>query len=384
MKYLPYSRQCLDAADLAAVKNVLQSGWITQGPTITAFENQIARYCDARYAVAVSSGTAALHLAGLAIGLKKGDQAITTPITFLASANCALYAGAKPVFADVEPLSTNISPEDIEKKINRMTRAIIPVHFAGLPCDMERISQIARKHRLTVIEDGCHALGAKYQTRGQWVKVGSSRHSALTVLSFHPVKAITTGEGGVITTNDQKLYKKLLVLRNHGMCKDRKTAQVGPWYYEMRELGFNYRITDLQCALGITQLRKLDKFIARRRAIVQQYHEAFRQLPHVVLPQESEKQLSAYHLYVMQIDFKKIRTTRKKFVEKLYQQGVGTQVHYIPIYRQPYYRKRFHVDPARYPQAETYYERCLSIPLYPTLTDADVKHVISTIKTLMR
>lgn len=383
MKILPYSRQYLDSADTKAVLQVLKSGWLTQGPAVAKFESKIAKYCGASYAVAVSSGTAALHLACLAAGLKKRDEVITSPITFLASANCALYVGVKPVFADIEPATANVSPDDILKRIHKNTRAIIPVHFSGLPCDMGNISQIAKKHHLMVIEDACHALGAKYQYRGQWIKVGSCRHSDMTVFSFHPVKAITTGEGGVITTNHKKLYERLLALRTHGMVKDKKTAQRGPWYYEMRDLGFNYRLTDIQAALGTSQMKKLDRFIHCRRAIVQKYNEAFRNLPFVTLPQERKDQHSADHLYVLRVNFKKLGTTRKKFLAKLRQQGVGSQVHYIPIYRQPYYRKHFLINPRTFPQAERYYEECLSLPLYPSLTDRDVKHIIATIKTLI-
>src|SRR3989338_10997620 len=294
---LPYGRQWIDEDDIKAVVEVLRSDWLTKGPKVEEFEKAMAEYCGAKYAVAVSSGTAALHLACLVAGIKQGDEAITSPITFVASANCVLYCGGKPVFADIDKDTYNIDPAEIKKKITKKTRAIIPVHFAGLPCDMGAIKKIAEEYDLIIIEDACHALGAEYgiqnpglRTKEEWIKVGSCSHSDMAVFSFHPVKHITTGEGGAVLTNNEKFYEKLLLFRNHVITKDPEKFtnkdlafplsseplihNPNPWYYEMQELGFNHRITDMQCALGISQLRKLDSFISRRRKIVSIYNQA--------------------------------------------------------------------------------------------------------------
>lgn len=391
---IPYGRHWIDEDDIRAVVEVLKSDWLTQGPKIDEFEKALAEYCGAKYAVAISNGTAALHLACLAAGIKEEDEVITTPITFIASANCAVYCGANPVFADIGKDTYNIDPAEIEDKTTSKTKAIIPVHFAGLPCDMEEISEIAKKHGLIIIEDACHALGAEYQANGEWVKIGSCRHSDMAVFSFHPVKHITTGEGGVILTNNQQLYEKLLLLRTHGITKnaqkfvnknmafsnDSEPLRANPWYYEMHALGFNYRLTDIQCALGLSQLNKLDKFVARRRTIASMYSEAFKKIEYVKTPIEPETKKSAYHLYVLQIDFEKIGKSRARVMTELMEVGIGTQVHYIPVYMQPYYGNERNYKKQRCAVVEQYYGKTLSIPLYPKMTDAEVTKVINSMK----
>ena len=381
MKPIPYGRQDINLSDIYSVVNVLKSDWLTQGPKIEEFEKVLASYCGAKYAVVVSNGTAALHIACLAAGLRKGDEAITTPVTFLATSNSVLYAGAKPIFADIDIDTINIDVEQVNRKITKRTKAILPVHFAGLPCDMAELYRMAKKKGIMVIEDACHALGAEYKDRGKWVKVGSCKHSDMTVFSFHPVKHITTGEGGAITTNSKKLYEKLLSLRSHGMCKtNRMTKEQGPWYYEMKDLGFNYRITDLQCAIGISQLKRINGFLKRRREIANTYDKAFKDMEGVEAISLPQGKKHSYHLYLLKIDFKKFHTTRKNFMTKLKKKGILTQVHYIPIYRQPYYKDKFGLSKNLFPKSEKYYEKAISIPIYYGMNNKEVKKVTSEIK----
>ncbi len=410
--FIPYGRQSIDEDDIKAVVDVLRSNFITQGPKIEEFENKLASYCDSKYAVAVSNGTAALHLACLAANIGKGDKVITSPITFVASANCALYVGAKPVFIDVDPDTICLNPQNLEEYLNtkfntksslqHVTRpkAVIPVHFAGVPCDMEAIRRIAEKYDLLIIEDACHAIGAEYKHNGRWIKIGSCKHSNMAVFSFHPVKHVTTGEGGAVLTNSPEFYEKLLNLRSHGITKDpekftnehlafdNKSSSEkklpNPWYYEMIELGYNYRITDLQCALGISQLKRLNENIERRRIIASRYNEAFKGLYGIQIPVETETERSSFHLYVLQIDFEKIGKSRAEVMYELRQKGIGTQVHYIPVYLQPYYKERFHYDSDNYPVTETYYKRCLSLPLYPKMDDSEVDFVIEQMESILR
>jgi perosamine synthetase len=382
MKYIPYGRHHIDENDIAEVLKVLRSDWITQGPKVDEFEREICSHTGAKYAVAVSNGTAALHLACLVAGLKKGDEAITTPITFLATPNSILYTGATPVFADIDYETVNIDPDQIKKKITKKTKVVLPVHFAGLPCDMPEILRIARKNRLFVIEDACHALGAEYRHRGKWIKVGSCKHSDMTVFSFHPVKHITTGEGGAVTTNSLRLYKKLKTLRSHGIYKNKKMAgKKGSWYYEMRDLGFNYRITDFQCALGISQLKKLDLLIEKRRKIVAEYERAFKGNNFFDLPFEAGQTKSAWHLYSIKLK-DKYACHRKELSKKLRNLGVGTQVHYIPVHTQPFYKSQNKTSKVNFPRAEYYYGKCLSIPLFPSMTKKETKKVIDSISTV--
>lgn len=385
MEIIPYGRQYIDKADISELTKVLRSDWITQGPKVDEFEQELAGYCGAKYAVAVSSGTAALHLACLVAGLEKGDEAVTTPITFLATSNSVLYTGAKPVFADVDYKTANIDPRQIIRKITRKTRAILPVHLAGLACDMESIYAIAKKHGLLVIEDACHALGATYKYRGKWVKVGGCRHSDMAAFSFHPVKPITTGEGGAITTNNERFYNRLLALRSHGVYRDKTTAQKGPWYYDMRELGFNYRITAFQCALGISQLKRIDRFLQKRRRIAKRYNKAFEDIQEaVILPSvSSEDRGPAWHLYILRLRLDRLKADRKKIFMELLKKNIRPQIHYIPLYWHSFYKGigygREHLI-----NAERYYSECISLPIYYGLTYSQQDYVIKCVKTIIK
>ena len=379
---IQYGHQYIDDDDIRAVTEVLKSDFLTQGPAVSRFENKIREITGARYCVAVSNATAGLHIAVAALNLSEDSEGITTPNTFLASANCLLYNKLKPVFVDINPDTYNIDPNQIEKKITIDTKVIIPVHFAGLACDMERIKKTADAHNIKVIEDAAHAIASRY---ADGTPVGSCKYSDMTVFSFHPVKTITTGEGGAITTNDEVLYKRLLQLRSHGMTKDTEllTQNPGPWYYEMHSIGFNYRMTDMQAALGYSQLLKLERFRERRKHIVNQYNTAFAGIPHVKLPYRNSEQVSCFHLYVLQIDFEAIGTTRNDFMKKLADKGIGTQVHYIPVHTQPYYKTHYNYKIGDYPIAEHYYERALSLPLYPALSDDEVRYIIKTITEMI-
>jgi len=375
MKKIPYTHQYIDKSDIKAVAEVLKSDWITQGPMIKKFEERLASYCNAKYAVAVSNGTAALHLTCLAAGITKGDEVITSPLTFLASANCILYCSGKPVFADIQQDSVNIDPKEVKKKINKNTKAIIPVHFAGQPADMEEINRLAKRYGLLVVEDAAHALGAEYKGS----KIGSGKYSDMTVFSFHPAKSITTGEGGAILTNRKDLYEKLLSLRNHGIIR-KNVKLFGPWYYQMQYLGFNYRITDFQCALGISQLNKIDSFIKRRREIVSIYNKELSGISGITLPVERPYAKSSWHIYCIRL---KAHSRRKDVFEKLQKAGIGVQVHYIPVYWHPYYKNTWGYKRGLCPMAEDYYKRVLTIPLFPKMTSLDISFVIRTIRKVM-
>jgi len=372
--YIPYGRQTIDEDDIQAVCEVLRSDFLTTGPKIAEFEKTVAEYVGAKYAVAVSNGTAALHVACLSAGISEGDEVISTPITFAASANCVLYCGGTPVFADINPRTYNIDPEDIKRKITSKTKAIIPVHFAGQPCNMDEIHEIASEYGLIVIEDAAHALGAEYMGR----KIGSL--SDMTVFSFHPVKHITTGEGGMVTTNDEKLYERLKLFRTHGITRDESlmTRNEGGWYYEQLELGYNYRITDIQCALGISQMKKLDGFVKRRREIAAKYDEAFSDIEGIIIPQQSEGCLNSYHLYVIEV----ANMPRIDAYNKCRAAGLGVNVHYIPVYKHPYYQRKGYSNVCC-PNAEKVYRRLLSLPIYPSMTDDEVQYVINVVKGLV-
>jgi len=386
-KTLHYGSQYIDDDDINEVLAVLKSDFLSQGPTIREFEEQMAAQTGAEYCIAVSSGTAALHLAVKALDIEAGKEGITSPITFVASANSLIYNNLKPVFADIDDKTYCLDPRQLEKKINKNTRVIIPVHFAGQPAEMKEIYEIAKKQGIFIIEDAAHAIGSRFEDGSL---VGACKYSHMTVFSFHPVKTITTGEGGAITTNDKKRYEKLSMLRNHGLTRDnskfrfqpKNSSLTGPWYYEMQELGFNYRITDIQAALGKGQLRKLAGFIKRRREIIAKYNEAFKDLEWLTIPYERPGVFSALHLYVIKIDFERIKKTRAQVMAELKEKAINTQVHYIPVHLQPYYRENFGFKEGDFPKGEDYYRQCLSIPLYPKMTDDDVHRVIDAVISL--
>jgi UDP-4-amino-4,6-dideoxy-N-acetyl-beta-L-altrosamine transaminase len=390
--FLPYGRQLLDDADITGVVEALGSDYLTTGPRVEQFEKALAEYCGVKHAVVVCNGTAALHLAVLAAGLKPGDRVLTSANTFLASANCAEFAGATADFADIDPHTYNITSDTLQAAWRDDVRAVVPVAFAGQPCNMRAIAEFARSRGAIVIEDACHAIGSELQHAGQTYKVGGHPWADMTVFSFHPVKTITTGEGGAIVTDKDNYAERCRLFRNHGMVKDPSqyrstdlcplTSEKGPWYYEMQELGYNYRITDLQCALGHSQLKKLGGFIQRRAEIVATYNAAFASLSYVTPPYSPASPKPAWHLYVLQFDFTKLGKTRTQVMTELRQRGVGTQVHYIPVHLQPYYRRKYGYAPGKCPVAEAYFQHCLSLPLYPAMTDADVQSVITAIRHL--
>lgn len=389
---IPFGKHFLDETDIAAVTDVLRGSFLTQGPKIADFEAAIASYVGARFAVAVSSGTAGLHLACLAADVGAGDIVATSPITFVASANCALYVGARPVFVDVDPVTLNLSAESL-KEIGQQEskiKVVIPVHYAGLPCDMAAIHSVAETWGAVIIEDAAHALGASYPDGG---KVGNCASSLMTVFSFHPVKAIAAGEGGLITTNDEVIYKRLLRLRSHGINKGddpmlnpeaaQENGEPNLWYYEMQELGLNYRITDIQSALALSQLGKLDKFISRRRDIVLSYDRALTGIAALKPAQSEGRNRSAHHLYPVRIDFAQIGMRRSQFMRRLRERGIGTQVHYIPVYLHPYYSSLGY-QPESCPAAEAYYNEALSLPLYFKLTDSEQEEVVGALEELLQ
>ena len=375
-----YGKQSVDEKDVKAIVDTLNSEWLTQGPKIEEFEQDLAKYCGSKYAVVVCSGTAALHLANLAIGTNTTTNVITTPVTFLATANSVIYAGGHPVFADIGEGSFNIDPEKVNELADGKMgfKGIIPVHLGGVVCEMDKLKEIAKKHNLWIIEDACHAFGGKWIDKsGKTQRVGNCSHSDMTIFSFHPVKQITTGEGGAITTNNKDIYEKLLMLRTHGMAKNTQQLKEnhGSWYYEMHELGFNYRMTDIQATLGIEQLKKNDDWVKKRRRIVSNYDEAFKSVeqltPQIHLDENGEY---SYHLYIIQCD------KRAELYQYLKDNSVNTQVHYIPIHLQPYYKNKYGYGRGDYPVAEKYYENALSLPLYPTLKNTEQEKVISLVK----
>ncbi|NQT69552.1 MAG: UDP-4-amino-4,6-dideoxy-N-acetyl-beta-L-altrosamine transaminase [Desulfobacteraceae bacterium] len=422
--FIPYGRQWIDEEDIKAVENVLRSDYLTQGPKVREFEEAFAQYVGSRYAVAVCSGTAALHLACLAADLGPGDEILTSPITFAATANSALYVGAKPAFIDIDPETFNLDVKTLETYLEEKTspnrgrqsstsgepypRAVIPVHFGGLPCDMPAIQSIAQKHGLVVIEDACHALGATYRHQetangkqrskgNKWIKVGSCMHSDMTVFSFHPVKHITTGEGGMVTTNSAEFYQRLVLFRNHGIARDVDKfsdellamdsenqlsgfdrRMMPSWYYEMQGLGFNYRINDIQCALGISQLKKIDYFIRRRRFIAEQYLKFLDSIPCFSIQIEPEGYKSSYHLYVLCLDAQ-TKIKRDQVINILKQMGIGTQVHYIPVYQHPFYRQLGYEE-QKCSNAENYFKNCFSIPMYPAMSNEDINRVMNALE----
>jgi perosamine synthetase len=378
-KFLPYGHQNITDKDIKAVVEVLKSDFITQGPKIAEFEKIVAKYCNSKYAVAFSSGTAALHAATFASDIKPGDEAITTPITFVASSNCILYQGGKVKFADIKKDTYNIDPDKIKKQITSKTKAIIPVDYTGQPCDIDEINKIAEENSLIVIEDASHAIGAEYKDK----KIGNL--TDISVFSFHPVKHVTTGEGGMVLTNDRSIYEKLQQFRTHGITKNPKKMKKneGDWYYEMQYLGYNYRITDFQCVLGISQFQQIDENIRKRREIAKKYNEAFQEIEEVITPFEKSDVKSAYHLYMIQLKLERINATRKQIFDALRAENIGVHVHYIPVHLHLYYMQQFGFKKGDFPIAEKYYEQCLTIPVFPQMTKEDVHDVIFAVKKVM-
>lgn len=374
-KMLSYGRQSIGPEDVEAVVEALHSDYITQGPLIDLFEQRIAEYVGAKYAVAFCNGTVALHAACAAAGIGPGDEAVTTPITFLASANCVLYQQGRPVFADIRGDTYNLDPLSAKRAVTPRTKALIPVDFTGQPADLEPLMELARERGLVLIEDGAHSLGAEYRGR----KVGSL--ADMTMFSFHPVKIITTGEGGVIVTNREDYARKLRLFRNHGMTRDPEELlrSEGAWYYEMQSLGVNGRLTDLQAALGISQLGKLPEFLRRRREIAARYSEAFGKMAGLRIPHQAPETNSSWHLYVLRWDRSEFRGTRKEWFDALRAENIGVHVHYIPVYRQPYYQTIGYGD-VHCPEAEALYEEMTTLPIFPAMSDEDVSDVIEAVR----
>lgn len=395
-RFIPYGRQSIDAADIAAVSSVLKSDLLTSGPEVEAFEREFAEMIGAKHVVAVCNATAALHLALRVAGIKEGDRVVTSPNTFLASANSAAFVGATPDFCDIDPRSYNLCPEALEANWTPDIRAVIPVAYAGQSADMPRIAEIARRNGAIVIEDGCHGIGGGFVHEGKAYKIGGHRWADITTFSFHPVKSMTTGEGGMLVTDNDAYADKARMLRSHGVERNPEKlqgfgsaegplAEQGPWIYEMQELGYNYRITDLQCALGRSQLRKLPGFVRRRREIVAEYNAAFQHIDWLQTPQPlcaEDTETISWHLYTLQIDFRALSRSRSEVMHHLREQSIGSQVLYIPVYLQPWYRRTYGYGPGKCPRAEDYYARCLSLPLYPEMSDTDVRRVITAIRSL--
>ncbi len=375
---LPYGRQSIDEKDIQSVVDVLRSDWLTTGPKVAEFEEAFAEHVGAKYAVSFNSGTAALHGAAFTAGLKPGDEAITTPLTFAATANCVLYQGATPVFADVSADTLNLDPRKAEERITPRTRAILPVDYAGHPAEMDAMLELADRHGLIVIEDACHAMGAEYRGR----RTGSIAH--MTAFSFHPVKHLATGEGGMVTTNRADCAETLRRFRNHGISSDARQRQSeGQWHYEMVLLGFNYRLTDIGCALGLSQMKKLDANLARRRDIADRYAAALRDLAAITLPVVREDVNPAWHLYPIRLNPEKPSGTRAEIFGALRAENIGVNVHYIPVHLHPYYRDRFGYRAGDYPIAENAYERLISIPMFHGMNDQDVEDVISAVRKVL-
>ena len=387
MSIIPYGRQDINQADIDAVVEVLRSDFLTQGPAVPAFEKAVSTYCGAQHAVAVSSATSALHIACLALGVGKGDSVWTTPITFVACANCALYCGATVDFVDIDPRTYNLSVERLAEKLAQaeksgcLPKVVIPVHLCGQPCDMAGIYALSQQYGFKVIEDASHAIGGKYKDE----PIGNGRYSDITVFSFHPVKIITTGEGGMAVTNDAVLAKRLRLLRSHGITSTETDMQPRPageiWNYQQINLGFNYRMTDIQAALGLSQMQRLDEFVTKRHAIARRYDRLLATLP-VLTPWQDSDSYSGYHLYVIRLKLDEINKTQRQVYDEIYASGVLVNLHYIPVYRQPYY-EALGFSAGYCPQAEQYYCEAISIPLYPSLTESQQDQVVQTIKNVL-
>jgi perosamine synthetase len=375
---LPYGRQAIEEEDIQAVVDVLRSEWLTTGPKVEEFENAFAARVQAKYAVAFSSGTAALHGAAFAAGIKNGDEGVTAPLTFAATANCLLYQGARPIFADVCPDTLNLDPEQLKRRITARTRVVLPIAYAGHPADLDPIMNLAEKHGLVVIEDACHALGAEYRGR----TAGSIAH--MSVFSFHPVKHVTTAEGGMVTTDLSDFAESLRRFRNHGISTEARQRQAaGQWYYEMVALGYNYRLPDVACALGLSQLKKLDANLARRRAIAARYTVAFRDMPAIVVPTVRADVNPAWHLYPIRLDLTHLRADRAGIFKALRAENIGVNVHYIPVHLHPYYREQFGGKAGDYPVAEAAYETLISLPMFHSMSEQDVEDVIEAVRKVL-
>jgi len=403
---IPYGRQSVSEADIEAVVRALRSEFLTSGPEVEAFEAEFAATVGAKHAVAVCNATAALHLAMRVLGIGPGDRVVTSPNTFLASANAAAYVGATPDFSDIDQVSYNLDAAELERGWKPDTKAVVAVDYAGQPCNMPEIARVAREQRAFVIEDACHGVGGGFRTEGRVHKLGGHPWADITTFSFHPVKTMTTGEGGMIVTDNDEWGAQARLLRSHGVTRNPSEfiglsdvpaqvsgsrsplSELGPWYYEMQQLGYNYRITDIQCALGRSQLSRLPEFMARRRAIVALYNESLADLPWLATPklaawlEEKSGESISWHLYTVLIDFSAIGISRTQVTEKLRSDGIATQVLYIPVYLQPWYRASFGYAEGKCARAEKFYENCLSLPLYPTMSDSDVLSVVESLRSL--
>lgn len=400
---IPYGRQSISADDIDAVVQSLRSDFLTSGPEVEAFEREFAAMVGARHAVAVCNATAALHLAMRVLGIGAGDRVVTSPNTFLASANCAAYVGATPDFSDIDPVTHNLDSVVLESNWRKDTKAVVAVDYAGRPCNMPEIASVARAHGAYVIEDACHGVGGGFSSEGKDWKLGAHPWADITTFSFHPVKTMTTGEGGMLVTESDEWAEKARKLRSHGVVRNPEEFETagtsplmeekGPWFYEMQELGYNYRITDIQCALGRSQLRRLPGFIQRRQEIVSRYNAAFADLPWLTTPALRPAPAAAaaftlhpsslsWHLYTVEIDFKRIGQSRSEVMSALKRKGIGSQVLYIPVHLQPWYRKTYGYGPGKCPVAEGFYTRALSLPLYSAMTNEDVEDVVSAVKSL--
>ena len=375
-----YGKQSIDENDIDAVVEVLKSDFLTQGPAIEKFEKCVAEYCGAKYAVAVTSATAALHISCLSAGLGKDDILWTSPITFTASANCGRYCGADVDFVDIDPSTYNMSIAELEKKLQAAEikpRVVVPVHLAGQSCEMDKIYKLSQKYGFKVIEDASHAIGADYKE----TKVGCCKYSDMTVFSFHPVKIVTTGEGGMVLTNDKDLYEKLVLYRSHGITRDPKlmtgTAD-GPWYYQQIDLGFNYRMTDMQAALGYSQMQKVNEFVSKRRYLAKRYNELLKNINGIQLPDQNEDTKSSWHLYVVRVDFSKISKTKNQIFAEMKEKGICLNLHYIPVHTQPYY-ENLGFKGGDFPNSEKYYEEAFTLPLYYSLTDEQQDHIVKSL-----
>lgn len=386
IKPIPYGRQSVSEQDIQSVIDVLRSEWLTQGPAIDQFEKAVADYCVTKYAVAVNSATSALHIACIAAGLGTGDRLWTSPNTFVASANCGLYCGAEVNFVDIDPLTYNLSVDALEEKLKEaeqkgsLPKIVIPVHFSGQSCEMTKIYDLAKRYGITVIEDASHAIGGRYKGN----IIGSCAFSDMTIFSFHPVKIITTGEGGMVLTNREDLYEKLIRLRSHGITRNPQLMEGeshGPWYYQQIDLGFNYRMTDIQAALGTSQMSRLDEFVGRRQLLAQRYYVGLKDLP-LILPWQHPDTFSAFHLYVIRLKLKEINKTHRQVFEELRSEGIGVNLHYIPVHTQPYYRQSGFKQ-GDFPEAERYYSEAISLPIYYDLTDEDQDIVFDKVKKVL-